>query len=188
MALPDVPEVRFDETVAIPIFPRPVPKMAVLVPIPTTSAGDDESELPTFIKPEWGGVQVFYGDYYGIVVDGVVVYGSAKDQWEAMHTQVKPELWVKTAVPTAYQATEACRIVTLVPTDDGNVREADYTLELGDWIVRQPGGEVQHIKLAKYDGIYYSRGEAEACGLDHMTPEEFAAWAVEQVRATVGAS
>lgn len=183
MASSDVPEVRFDESAAHPIFPKPVPKKAVLVPIPDTEHGDD---LPTFIKPEWDGVQVFYGDYYAIIVSGVVAYGSAEEQWEAMHTQVRPETWVKTAVPLAYQATEPCRIVTLIPEVGGMVRETSYVLAEGDWIVRQPGGEVQHVKAAAYSGIYYSREEAATLGLDQMTREEFAHWAVEQVQASVG--
>lgn len=181
MVFADVPEVHFDESIAVPIFPRPLLKMAVLVPIPHS---EDGSEIPTFIKPEWGGVQVFYGDYYGIVKHGAIVYGSAKNQWEAMHTRVTDELWVKTAVPHAYQATETCRITTLIPAGKDEVREASFTLEPGDWIVRQPGGEVQHIKAANYGHIYYSQSEAEVFGLNSMT-EEFASWAVEQAQAAV---
>jgi hypothetical protein len=156
--------------------------MAALVPIPHA---EDGSEITTFIKPEWGGVQVFYGSYYGIISNGVVIYGSAKDQWEAMHSQVRHEHWVKTAVPLAYQASGPCRIVTLIPADDGGVREANYTLEPSDWIVRQPGGEVQHVKAAKFGAIYFSHEEAVALGLTGMTSDEFADWAVGQVRRVV---
>ena len=188
MASSPIPEVRFDQEVARPIFPRPVLKHATLVRIPQT---DDSAELPTYIKPEWGGVQVFYGDYYGIIglLEGksVVIYGSAKEQWEAMHTLIVPGYWVKTAVPTAYAATEPCRIVTLIPTDDGSIREANFILEVGDQIVRQPGGEVQHVKAAKFDGIYFSDSEAQALGLTDMSAEQFAEWAVSQVRQSIPA-
>jgi len=93
-----VPEVRFDAARATRIFPRPVAKNAVLIRIPRTQDG---STLPTFIQAEWGAPQVFYGDYYGIVAAGEVIYGSAQVQWEDMHSSVEPGYWVKTAVPTA---------------------------------------------------------------------------------------
>lgn len=172
-----IPEVRFDESQARRIFPRPVLKTAVLVPIPLT---EDGSTIPTFIEPEWGGIQVFYGSFYGIVIEGKIAYGSAKEQWEHMHTQVRSEHWVKTAIPAAYRADRPCRIVTLIPSDDGSIREANFILQHGDWIVRQPGGEVQHIKAAKFAGIYFSDEEAAALGLTLMTLEEFSTWAVRQ--------
>jgi hypothetical protein len=178
----EIPEVRFDDMRATAIFPRPDPKHAVLVRMPRTQDG---AEMPTFIKPEWGGVQVFYGDYYGIARNGVVVYGSAKLQWEAMHTLISPGYWVKTAVPMAYQANEPCRVVTIIPSDDGGVREttyAFYELRPDDWVVRQPGGEVQHIKAANFGGIYFLPEEVEELGLDGMSIDEFASWAVAWVR------
>jgi hypothetical protein len=152
-----------------------------LVKIPLT---DDGSEIPTFIKPGWGGVQVFYGDYYAIIIDGVVDYGSAKLQWEQMHTPVRPGYWVKTVVPTAYRAQEVCRIVTLIPDKNGDIKEANYVLQPGEWIVQQPGGEVQHIKAAKFGGIYFSQEEAEVLGLTGMTLDEFSTWAVAQAHQT----
>lgn len=176
-----VPEVRFDESIAQPIYPRPVLKQAALVEIPKAEGGH---ELPTCLKVSWG-VQVFYGDYYLIISGGKSQYGSAYDQWRNMHTQVTPDYWVKTAIPTAYRATEPCRIVTLIPSEDGGIRETSFTLEVGDWIVRQPGGEVQHIKAHKFDGIYFSNEEAVELGLTVMSAEEFADWAKAQVSATV---
>ncbi|HUO61940.1 MAG TPA: hypothetical protein VMT96_00625 [Candidatus Bathyarchaeia archaeon] len=178
----DVPEVRFDPERAVRIFPRPVAKHAVLVPIPLTESG---SEIPTFILAEWGDLQVFYGSYYGIVQGGEVIYGSAKDQWENMHSPITPGYWVKTSVPRAYRATEPCRIVTMIPSDDDGIREANFVLKVDDLIVRQPGGEVQHIKAEKFEGIYYTDDEAVLLGLIHMTDEQFAAWAVEMVRELV---
>ncbi len=189
MEASDVPEVRFDEMSAQPIFPKPVLKRAALVPIPVT---DGDQLLPTFIEPEWGGVQVFFGSYYGIlgIVDGkeVVIYGSAKIQWENMHSSVQPGYWVKTAVPTAYRATEPCRIVTLIPQEDGSISEANFVLEPGDWIVRQPGGEVQHVKSAKFSGIYFSAEEADELSLTNMSAEQFATWALSRVKDLVGVS
>ena len=172
-----VPEVRFDASSATRVFPRPEVKNAVLVKIPRT---EDGSEIPTFIKPEWGGVQVFYGDYYGVISEGTLAYGSAKEQWEAMHVSLGPGYWVKTAVPTAYKATEPCRIVTLIPNDDGSIREANYTLQTGDWILRQPGGEVQHVRAAKYEKIYLTENEVAINGLQEMTDAEFGEWALSQ--------
>jgi hypothetical protein len=175
----NVPEVKFDPERAHRIFPRPIAKHAVLIQIPQAKGGDT---LPTFIRPDWGGVQIFYGSYYGVIARGGVVYGSAKLQWEAMHALIKPGYWVKTTIPTAYRATEPCRIVTLIPTEDGTVREANYVLAAGDWIVRQPGGEVQHIKAGKYNDIYFSDEEAAALGLTNMTDLEFADWAIAQAK------
>lgn len=179
-----IPEVRFDANRGIRIFPRPIVKYAVLVHIPLT---EDGAELPSFIRPEWGTVQIFYGSFY-VVVDrdkGVAAYGSAKQQWEAMHSMIRPGYWVKTAVPLAYTATEPCRIVTLITNTQGEVREADYVLDAGDWIVRQPGGEVQHVKASRYPDIYFSKEEAATLGLDAMTPEQFAQWAVNEARAAI---
>lgn len=175
-----IPEVVFNPDAGVRIFPRPQHKQAVLVSIPTTS---DENVLPTFIKPEWDGVQVFYGDYYAIIVDGRVVYGSAKDQWENMHTRVadQTDRWIKTAVPKAYMASEPCRIVTLIPgRGGGEVRETNYNLNPGDWIVRQPGGEIQHIKADYFPAIYFSDEEAKEAGLPEMSDAEFANWAIAQ--------
>ena len=183
----DVPEVVFQEDNSSPIFPRPVPKMAVCVRVPRTQGG---SEIPIFIRPEWarpgepGDIQVFYGDFYGIInPQGDIAYGSARIQWEAMHSRISAYYWVKTVVPMAYQATEVCKIVTLIPDDSGNIKEAYYRLNVGDWVVRQPGGEVQHVKAEKFGGIYFSPEEARELGLTTMSQEAFAKWAIESVRA-----
>ncbi len=137
------------------------------------------------IKLETGGVQVFYGDFYVILQGSMVRYGSARLQWENMHTEFLPGLWVKTKVPLAYSTDRACRIVTLVEDDDGAFREMGYDLAPGDWIVRQPGGEVQHIKPHKYPEAYFSEEEALALGLYQLSAEEFAEWAIAQAHATV---
>jgi hypothetical protein len=176
----DVPEVTFDLERAFPIYPRPELKNAVLIMPPVAVGGGD---LITSICPEWGGVQSFLGDFYAIVREGVVVYGSAKDQWENMHEQIMPGYWVKTAVPLAYQATERCRIITLVPNDLGGIRETSFTIEASDWIVRQPGGEIQHIKQAKYSTIYFTDAEVWELGLTNISAETFKKWASGYVKA-----
>lgn len=173
-----IPEVKFDPSLGVRIFPRPEPKNAVLVPMPAIAGS--EMEIPTFIKPEWGGLQVFYGSYYAVIKEGKVVYGSAKDQWEAMHQMVRPGFWVKTAVPTAYQAQEACKIITFIPDDSGDIKEASFTLKPNDWIVRQPGAEVQHVKAENYEHIYFTSLEATSLGLTLLSSDEFAAWATDR--------
>lgn len=180
----ELPEIVFDDTRALTLYPRPEPKQAVLILIPRTEDGD---ELPTFIRPRAGGLQVFYGNFYGLIdADGIVRRGSAQAQWEAMHVMVKPGYWVKVTTPHGYQATETCRIVTLIPAENGGeVREHSDIVNPGDWIVRQPGGELQYIRAAKYSTFYYTQPEAESAGLHLMTPDLFAAWAIEQARALI---
>ncbi len=181
----NLPEVTFDEGQARTIFPKPAPKQAVLITIPLT---EDGQELPTIIKPLAGGLQVFYGSFYGLLnSDGDVRRGSARAQWENMHVKVGPGYWVKVTLPKAYQADQACRIVTLIPSAQGGdvVREHSDIVHPGDWIVRQPGGELQYIRAAKYSDFYHTQEEAEALGLQLMTPAEFSAWAIEQARANL---
>lgn len=173
-----LPVVKFDESRAVRIFPRPELKQAVFVPIPKLEGG---VELANYIVPEWGGVQQFLGDYYAVIKDGKVIYGSAQEQWEVMHVEMIPGLWVKTAIPTAYQATEPCEVITLILNEDNSVRETSTLLETGDWIVRQPGGEVQHIRQEKKSHIYFTESEAQDLGLTKMNQQEFSTWVRGQV-------
>ena len=177
----DLPAVVFDEDRARFIYPIAEPKLAVLITIPKA---EDGQELPTTLQPLAGGLQVFYGSYYGIVnEEGNVRRGSAKAQWENMHVKVGPGYWVKVTLPRAYQSDQTCRIVTLIPSPDGDiVREHNDIVDPGDWIVRQPGGELQYIRAAKFSKFYYSQEGAEERGLHLMTPAEFSAWAIEQAR------
>ena len=167
------------------IYPRPELKQAVLVVIPEPATNADDL-LPTFIQTGWGQVMTFFGSYYGVVVNGVIDYGSAKIQWENMHTLLDQTrgLWVKTGIPQAYQIQRPSRLTTMTP---GNPRETVYTFRPGDWLVRQPGGELQHIKFEKIDGIYHTDVEAHALGLNQMSPEQFADWAVAQASAKLSA-
>lgn len=176
----DLPVVKFDDNAALRIFPRPELKTADFVQTPRTQDG---SELPTVIQAEWGQPQMFLGDFYVIVRDGVVVYGSAAIQWRFMHTEMEPGRWVKTGIPLAYQATEHCTVVTLIMGEDNSIREAKTVVNPGDWVVKQPGGEVQHIRAAKYPTIYFTAQEAQDLGLVHLTSEQFAAWAVAHIKA-----
>lgn len=184
MDVSQLPEAVFDDSRAMRLFPKPAPKMAVLTLVPRT---DDGKELPTFIKPRAGGVQVFYGNYYSLIDhEGVVRRGSAEAQWEAMHARVGPYHWVKIVTPQGYVADRRCRIVTLIPAENGDtVEEHNDEVNLGDWIVRQPGDELQYIRLPKYPSFYYSQAEAEALGLVDMTAEEFSTWAVERAHAMI---
>ena len=175
-----LPVVQFDPSIAVRIFPRPELKTAAFMPIPRLEGG---VELPTFIRAEWGEVQQFLGDYYVVIRDGKVIYGSAQLQWELMHVQITPGQWVKVGIPTAYQATEPCRVTTMILLEDGALRETSVELQPGDWIVRQPGGEVQHIKAEKMPNIYFTASEVAELGLDTMTQPEFSDWALAQVAA-----
>lgn len=177
MSASKLPVVKFDDTQAVRVFPRPELKTAALVSVPLLEGG---VELPSFIVAEWGGIQQFLGDYYAIIRDGEVVYGSAQVQWDLMHTMLSPGVWVKTGIPTAYQATEPCRITTLILLEDGAVRETSVELEPGAWIMRQPGGEVQHVREEKMPKIYFTQEEAETLGLTEMDQATFATWALRQ--------
>jgi len=181
MAKAELPEVVFDDARAVRLFPRPEPKMAVRIFIPRSESGE---ELPTAIKPKAGGLQVFYGDFYGLVDEvGDVRRGSAKDQWEVMHVKVDPLHWVKVLTPQGYVAAEPCKIVTRILGQNGDIIPEHFdVVNPGDWIVKQPGGELQYIRAAKYPKFYFTQEEAEERGLGGMGSEEFAAWAVEQAR------
>lgn len=179
-----IPRVVFEFSRARILYPKPEPKHAVLIRIPRT---EDGRELPAFIKPRTGGLQVFYGDFYGLVdAEGIVRRGSARAQWEAMHVMVKPGFWVQTATPWGYQVTTTSRIVTPTPSESGETaREQDDVMNPGDWIVRQPGGKLQYIRDAKYKTFYFTHAEAQERGLHRMSPEEFTAWAVGRARSLI---
>ena len=180
MDLSEVAELVFDHDKAGPIFPRPVVKTAQLVRLPRVG----EQKVPISIQPEWGGVQTFLNDFY-LVQGEDGTYGSAGHQWLAMHTLIIGEtLWVKTTVPMAYVTDATVRIVTLLPDpeDSSRVVEANQIAIPGDWIVCQPGGEIQPIKAVKYPKIYFSHDEAVSLGLPDMTLDQFTAWAIEQAR------
>ncbi len=180
MSETETPVVTFDETRAVRIFPRPELKEAVYVSVAKL---DNEFELNTYLRPEWGGVQQMMGDFYAIIKHGRVVYGSARLQWESMHYQISEDEWVKVGVPLAHPVTERCRVITLILQDDATLKEASVELQPGDWIVRQPGGEVQHIMKEKLRQIYFGADEIVEHGFDDMSDEQFRDWVLEHIRA-----
>jgi len=58
----------------------------------------------------------------------------------------------------------------------------------GDWIVRQPGGEIQYIRERKYCAAYRTVAEAEALGLYEMIKQgTFSGWVKAQAVAAMQA-
>lgn len=177
-----IPEITFDETLSERVYPRAELKHATLVRVPVL----DGVPLATYIRPEWGGVQFFQGNYYLIIgEDGAARYGSAYYQWLNMHSEITAGYWVKTAIPTAYQVDRQCRLVTLIPTIEGGVAETNYVMAPNDWVLRQPGGEIQHVKIVKFPDSYYSREEAADLGLHGMSGKQFRDWAIAQVSSLI---
>ena len=125
--------------------------------------------MSTTILAEWGSHQHFIGSFYLIVdpTSGRSKYGSAEQQWLNMHEKIGPDLWVKVTPVAAYAVDQPQVIPTLI-------EEARVTIEEGDWAVRQPGGEVQHIRAEKMPLLYFTSEEAEQLGL---TPDNFADYA-----------
>jgi hypothetical protein len=187
-----IPEARFDPGRAVPYFPIPVVKFAVLVPI--------YNEFPAYIRPEWDSTgdspQVFIGSYYLIVgTDGQGRYGSAREQWENMHRQLPistiipgiPDAlaWVKVLIPTGYEVDHECALVTLIPTESGEIRESRKALKPGTLVLRQPGGEFQFVRPEDQSVTYYSPVQATQMGLNRMSVEQFGDWAVKEATSTL---
>jgi len=188
------PPHEFDDSRATIWFPRPVVKWAVLVPIP--------DDFPTFIQPEWNATsakpkpQIFYGSYYLMLDEfGRGRYGSAAIQWENMHTQldvghlvtgVPAAAYVKTEVPTGYCVFKRCTISTSVPLGGGHVFESDVVIEPGTLILRQSGGEIQHVRPADLTKTYFLPKEAEELGLRAMLDAgEFPDWAYDRAMESI---
>lgn len=178
------PELVFDESKAEPRFPIPVIKSAVLVPI--------HEQFPSFIQPEWDedgtDPQVFIGSYYLVLDgDGRGRYGSAYEQWRNMHQQVpaapgQPAInWVKVEIPMGYHVDEITDIVTLMPDpeQEEGFQEARKTIAAGTLVLRQPGGELQHVRPADEPLTYFTPEKAAGLGLPELTLSQFAIWAIE---------
>lgn len=118
-------------------------KTAVLVEPP-------DADARTVIATRFG-EQSFTGAFY-IVADGDGSYGSARRQFEASHTAVGSNRWVKDAPVHAYQTDDECVVDTVV--DDR--RESSVTARPGDWIVRQQTGEVMVLRSAEFTERYVS--------------------------------
>jgi hypothetical protein len=181
----------FRDDLAIPRFPRPVVKWAVLVPI--------QENYCTWITPEWDddgtAPQNFEGSYYLVIdEDGKGRYGSAKLQWENMHhklpmtrliTGVPAIGWVKVEVPTGYHVTEDCVMVTSLIPIPGLHEVPKKAIKAGTLVLRQSGNEVQFVRPENEDSAYFSEDEARALGLYDMTLPEFQEWAVAQAMKTL---
>lgn len=179
-----LPEARFDEAQGMPYFPRPVIKRAALVP--------GFEGFATNLRPEWDddgtNPQVFIGSYYLILDEnGKGRYGSAHDQWVNMHRRVLPEadptLWVKVKVPIGYHVSEPCVMITLIPEEDGSIRESKKAIMAGTLVLRQPGGEFQFVRPQDEAETYFSEVEARELGLFDMSAQQFNVWAHAQALA-----
>lgn len=178
-----LPEIKFDESRAIPCYPRPLIKCAVLVP--------GYLNFPHSIRPEWDSTkqnpQNFFGDFYLIMDEhGGGRYGSAYDQWVNMHRQIDPDFdatwWVKVLYPVGYHIAEDCTMVTLVVSKQMTITESRKVVKAGTLVLRQPGGEYQFVRPEDEAKTYFSESEARALGLFELNSEEFAEWAVAQAR------
>lgn len=146
MSLTDTTFIQFDDAKAKTYRPIPQLKIGKIVEKP-----DDEV---TTITASWGTMD-FHGSYVQVYdrETGEPDYGCALDEWLAMHERVEgePDGWVKTASVQAYQTDHAGTLVTRLA---GGSFETIASVVAGDWIVRQIGGEVQHIKEAKFPQLY----------------------------------
>lgn len=119
---------------------RPNPdmvKIAVLVDVIDPTA-------TTVINAPFG-VQRLKGPFYAVVEDDQT-YGAAQHEFEAVHASVGPNRWIKTESVQAYRAEAACTIRTLI----GEHEESRVDAAPGDWIVRQPTGEVNVLTAAAF--------------------------------------
>lgn len=98
------------------------------------------------------GDEVMKGEFY-VVASEEGSYGAARAEFEAAHTEVAPNRWVKRSSVHAYQAEEQCLIETRL--DDGT-HETSVVAEPGDWIVRQATGEVMAVKPKAFEERYES--------------------------------
>lgn len=123
----------FDEDKAKPYIPRPsFTKTAILL----EPASDDAI---TVIRTPFG-EQTFRGRFY-LVAEGDASYGAAPDQFERAHEMTEPNQWVKSEPILAYQTNEECLIETFI----GDLSEATVLAKPGDWIIKQPTGEVMVV-------------------------------------------
>ena len=138
--------VEFDETQAQSYLPHRVVKQAVLVPAP--------DGVETIIIAEWGEKQTFVGPWYAIYVDGSVVYGSGKTEFEETHGMDKETQngYFKNTPMSAYRHRgESAWVVT---TLSSGVVETKNTVNNGDWICQWPHGEVGVISDEKFRKLY----------------------------------
>ncbi len=127
----DIPLHQFDEARAQQYSASSTfTKTAILVPV-----ADPEAKV-TIDAPF--GLEVMKGEFY-VVASPEGPYGAAKVEFEAAHVEVEPNRWQKRGTVLAYKTTARCRVETWLA--DGT-HETTVDAEPGDWIVRQPAGEV----------------------------------------------
>lgn len=105
-------------------------------------------EEPATYETSWG-VQEMHGPHYRINLGDEAPYGSEKSRFEAEHVEVDGG-YRKSAVIDAYQVTETTPVTTYL---DGKI-ETENVAEPGDWIVRQPQGEVMVVSTEKFGRLY----------------------------------
>jgi hypothetical protein len=128
----DLPLHTFEERKARRYRPNPeLAKTAILVELTDPTASVE-------ILASFGESQTLSGAFY-IVAEGGGSYGSSREEFERSHTQVAPNQYVRAADVLAYRATEPCRVETVL---SDATRETTVVARPGDWIVRQPRGEV----------------------------------------------
>lgn len=138
--------VEFDQSQAQTYNALYVVKQAVLVPVP--------DGIETVINAEWGEEQKFVGAWYGIYVDGAIVYGSAKKEFDDSHgkTDEVENGYFKDTPISAYQYHgPTARVQTVLA--DGTV-ETENTISDGDWIAKWPAGEVGVLKDDNFRNRY----------------------------------
>ena len=133
----------FDPSKAASYRPRAdFVKTAILVPVA------DPAARTTLAAPF--GEEVMEGDFY-IVASENGPYGAARAEFEAAHTEVEPNRWVKSTPVLAYRANERCVIETHLA--DG-IHETTVIADAGDWIFRQATGEVMTTPPATFAERY----------------------------------
>ena len=143
----------FDDARARTYLPNPgFTKTAILVDV------TDESATTT-LNTRFG-VQRMRGPFY-VVAEDAHSYGASRAEFEQSHVAVAPNRWMRSEPVLAYPADRRCTVETLV----GAGQEASTVAEPGDWIVRQPSGEVMVVVPASFAERYLvddaGRGDAD---------------------------
>jgi hypothetical protein len=136
----------FDDERARTYPPNPdFTKTAILVDLA------DESAITT-INTRFG-IQRMRGPFY-VVAENTHSYGASRAEFEQSHIAVAPNRWMRSEPVLAYPADRRCTVETFV---DGG-REASTVAEPGDWIVRQPSGEVMVVAPTSFAERYLVDG------------------------------
>lgn len=119
-----------------------------------TKTGDDALRKhvllirePADYKVPWGD-QSFDRPHMAVQCD--MPYGIHLDEFESTHIQVGEDLYVKSAKIRALQLTEETEIITMVSGEE----ESRSLVPAGEWIVRNPGGEVYPVPDEEFRSKY----------------------------------